>query len=281
MKILIAQINYDSANIQGHVLRLKRIIEEHRSYDLIVFPELILQGHPSFERPEGFLYRKMKTVYGAVAGDVYRFIKKVGARVIIGELRRRADRYYNTAAYVDRSIVQTYVKTHVHWTENFTPGARLKTFETPFGKIGINICFDSAFSEVWRFASLEGAELAVNISAVPASFPVRYMWRRMQGAAVFNQYHVIYANRPGDHFSGHSAVFGPTGEILAAAGPGQELLSLEIDSTEARAWREEEILFPNRRPLLYRNLTRRTANTSPVDTVYLDPDPVRSAGDAA
>ena len=196
MRVCIAQINYGSNNIQEHVDRISAIIDDHKSCDLIVFPELIVHGHPSFEKPEGFLYRRMKVLFGSVSKKIYTFVQAAGARVIIGESQRKGDQFYNVATYVDENSVQTYAKTHVHWTENFTPGAKLRLFDTPFGKVGITICFDAAFSEVWRVLALRGASIIVNIAAVPNTFPVRYMWRRFTGAAINNQVFVIYANRP-------------------------------------------------------------------------------------
>lgn len=254
ISLCIAQINYNSANIHAHVERIKRIISENSECDLIVFPELVLHGHPSFERPEGFLYRKMKIVYRSVSKDLYRFVKEQDARVIIGELDRRGDRYYNVATYVDRETIQNYVKTHVHWTENFHPGRKITVFDTPLGKIGINICYDAAFTEVWRVAALSGALVVVNISAVPKHFPVRFMWRRMTGAAIFNEVFVVYANRPGDLFSGHSAVFDPQGECLVSAGEAETILHADIDLDKAKEWREAEPVMDHRRPLLYRSI---------------------------
>jgi len=257
VKICIAQINYNSENIQAHVERIKRIIEKHRSYDLIVFPELILHGHPSFERPEGFLYRKMKIMYSAISKDLYRFVKELDARVILGEIKRWGERYFNLASFIDKNGTQSYAKTHVHWTENFVPGNELKVFNSPLGKIGINICFDAAFSEVWRVLSLRGADLIVNISAVPAEFPSEYMWRRLAGAAIFNQVFVVYANRPAKFFSGHSAVFGPRGEVVVKAPTKEAIIEAEMDLDQLRQWRSEEKIFPYRRPLLYREITHR------------------------
>ncbi|RLB15506.1 MAG: hypothetical protein DRG63_06790 [Deltaproteobacteria bacterium] len=257
VKICIAQINYNSENIQAHVERIKRIIEKHRSYDLIVFPELILHGHPSFEKPEGFLYRKMKIMYSAISKDLYRFVKELDARVILGEIKRWGERYFNLASFIDKNGTQSYAKTHVHWTENFVPGNELKVFNSPLGKIGINICFDAAFSEVWRVLSLRGADLIVNISAVPAEFPSEYMWRRLAGAAIFNQVFVVYANRPAKFFSGHSAVFGPRGEVVVKAPTKEAIIEAEMDLDQLRQWRSEEKIFPYRRPLLYREITHR------------------------
>ena len=257
LTICLVQINYNSDSIQNHLARIKDIIQAHRDADLIVFPELILHGHPSYEKPEGFLYRKLKAHYGPVSEDLYCFVREVGARVIIGELKRRGEKYYNLATYIDRNTVQSYAKTHVHWTENFAPGRELKVFETPMGKVGVNICFDSAFSEVWRDLALQEAEIVVNISAVPSNFPAEFMWRRLQGAALFNQIYVVYANRPGGWFSGYSAVFDPRGRPLVNAGTGEAIIETEINLAEVPDWRAEEAIFPHRRPLLYRRLTRR------------------------
>jgi predicted amidohydrolase len=256
-KICIAQINYNSENIQRHVERLKEIINKYKSYDLIVFPELILHGHPSFEKPEGFLYRKMKVMYSAVSKDLYNFVKGSKATVILGEIRRWGERFYNIATYVHKNMIQSYTKTHVHWTENFIPGRELKVFDSSFGKIGITICFDAAFTEVWRVLSLKGADVIVNISAVPKAFPTEYMWRRFSGAAINNQVFVVYANRPGPFFSGHSAVFDPMGETVVKAGSRETILEAEIDIGKVEKWRDQEQIYPHRRPLLYRKIVNR------------------------
>lgn len=258
LSICIAQINYDSAHIRAHLERIKAIIHDQRQADLIVFPELILHGHPSLEKPEGFLYRKMKAVYGGISQDLYRYIREQDARVIFGELKRQGDLYFNLATYADRRGVQSYAKCHVHWTENFTPGRELKVFDTPLGRIGISICFDAAFAEVWRVQALLGADLLVNIAAVPASFPVRQMWRRLVGAAVFNQRPVIYANRPGSYFSGHSAIFDAQGEVVLNADGREAVVRGQVSLAEAEAWREDEPIFSHRRPQLYREITTRT-----------------------
>lgn len=256
-KICIAQINYNADNIQTHLGKIETIIKDHKSFDLIVFPELILHGHPSFEKPEGFLYRRMKTVYRSISEDLYQVVKNARAKVIIGESKRLGERYYNMATYIDKDSTQNYNKIHVHWTENFVPGKELKVFDSPFGKIGITICFDGAFSEVWRVLALKGADVIVNISAVPKTFPVDYMWRRLVGAAIYNQVFVVYANRPGPFFSGHSAVFNPQGETLVKAGLKESIIETEIDLREVQRWRKEEQIYPNRRPLLYREIAKR------------------------
>ena len=257
IRICIAQINFNAGNLQAHLAKIESIVDEYKSCDLIVFPELILHGHPSVETPEGFLHRRMKTVYKSISQDLYQLVKEADARVIIGESKRWGERYHNMATYVDRDTIQSYTKTHVHWTENFGPGREIKVFESAIGKIGITICFDAAFSEVWRVLALKGAGIVVNISAVPRAFPVKYMSRRLAGAALFNQVFVIYANRAGPVFSGHSGIFSPHGENILQAGRREAVLEAEIDLEEVDRWRQEEHIFPYRRPLLYREVVNR------------------------
>jgi predicted amidohydrolase len=259
--ICVVQINYLKNDPEGHIERIKSIVSEYASSDLIVFPELILHGHPSSAIPEGLLYRKMKVRHTSLSQDLYEFVRRAGARVIIGELKKQRDKYFNVATYIDGETVQSYTKTHVHWSENFVPGRQLKIFDTPLGKVGITICFDAAFPEVWRVLALNGAEIIVNISAVPRSFPVKYMWRRIQGAALNNQVFVIYANRPGGFFSGYSAVVNPQGDIVVHADDEEAVIQAEIDLEDIRSWREEEAIYQNRRPLLYRNIAKESAQS--------------------
>lgn len=119
MKITLAQINFHSEDVEGHLARLKQIISRERNSDLIVFPELILHGHPSQVKPEGFLYRQVRCHISDASEQIYRHVKQCGARVVLGELRRKGDNYYNLATYVDAKGPQSYAKTHIHWTEGF------------------------------------------------------------------------------------------------------------------------------------------------------------------
>lgn len=258
ISICIAQINY-RRNVKQHIDELKKIIKQNRTSDLIIFPELILHGHPSVERPEGLLYRKIKQYYLSIedqSNDLFQYIRDMNARVIIGELKGAPAGFYNAATYIDKKTTESYLKTHVHWTEKFIPGEKIKVFKSPFGKIGINICFDGAFPEIWRVAALQGARIIVNISAVPQTFPVEYMWLRMKSAALNNQVFVVYVNRPGDYFSGHSAIFNPRGDTVISTKSKPNIIKTEINLDDVKVWRKEESLYKNRRPQLYRTITK-------------------------
>ncbi len=77
---------------------------------------------------------------------------------------RDKDYVYNTAFLLDRSgqLVGKYRKTHLHWPEMFQgvrPGGEYPVFDCDFGRIGIEICYDSWFPEVARVLALKGAEV--------------------------------------------------------------------------------------------------------------------------
>jgi len=267
-RITLAQINYDAADTGRHIGRIKGLIAEHRSSDLIVFPELILHGHASVEKPEGFLFRRMEGGSEEhLSAEIAQFVKDLDARVLLGQIQRKGDMYYNLSTYMDFATVQSYAKTHVHWTERYIPGRELKVISTPAGRLGLTICFDAAFPEIARVLALRGAEIIVNIAAVPRTFAVKYMWRRLAATALDNQVYVVYVNRPGPYFAGHSAVFDPRGDLLVQAGEGEEILQQEIDFDEIARWREEEMIYRHRRPLLYREIGRETSKRARVSTL--------------
>jgi predicted amidohydrolase len=285
--ITLAQINFDAQGFQSHIERIKAIIAAHRSSDLIVFPELILHGHPSRERPEGFLFRRIEGRERHLSEDMAAYVREMDARIIIGEIRRKGEMFYNLATYMDYATVQSYAKVHVHWTEQFVPGRDFPVLSTPAGRLGMTICFDSAFCEIGRVLALRGAQVLVNISAVPKSFPEKYMRRRLAALALNNQLFVVYVNRPGPFFSGASAVFDPRGDILAHAGEGEEVFQVEIDLEEIRSWREEEDIYGHRRPLLYREIgaeqQKRQSGRKKWDikkerASYASPEAARQAG---
>lgn len=256
-RICVAQVGYVP---EGQLERIKDIICENRDADLIVFPELILHGHPSPQAPEGLLFRRMKLSYGSISRSLYEYIRSIGARVIFGELKKRGERFYNLATFVSPEAVTSYVKTHIHWTEEFVPGNKLNPVDHPSFTIGMTICFDAAFPEVWRVLALRGAQVIVNISAVPKDFPLAYMRRRLTGAALNNQVFVIYANRPGPYFLGHSGIFAPDGDCLVSASEEEAVLRAEIDLCVLEEWRRTERIYSHRRPELYRAISGKVSS---------------------
>ncbi|HVM46055.1 MAG TPA: carbon-nitrogen hydrolase family protein, partial [Candidatus Thermoplasmatota archaeon] len=149
----------------------------------------------------------------------------------------------------------SYAKTHVHWSEAFEPGTDfpvVRAFRVPLGML---ICFDAAFPEVPRTLALRGAQIIVNISAIPESFPLKHVHRRVVACSVDNQVFTVFANRAGPGFRGGSMVVDPTGDVLGVAGEAGDL-TVDVDLDAVERWRKEEPLFAHRRPHLYRDIAQ-------------------------
>jgi predicted amidohydrolase len=116
--------------------------------------------------------------------------------------------------------------------------------------VGLATCYDLRFPEQFRLLLDAGARLVI----VPAAWPATRVehWRLLGRArAIENQMVVIQCNTGGSHggvrMGGHSQVVSATGEVLAEAGDGEEILTLDVDLTEVAAWRQQFPVLADRR----------------------------------
>jgi predicted amidohydrolase len=176
---------------------------------------------------------------------------------------------YNSAAVVGPDgLLAVYRKTHLWDREKlwFTPGSEPPPIvETPFGRIGVAVCYDLYFPELTRGLALAGADVIV----VPANLPLfsRPKGERpvevalAQATAHVNKVWVALCDRSGRdpergvQWTGASCIVDPDGWL--AAGPvddyGTGIISAECDYGRARdkAWGERNDVVGDLRPELY------------------------------
>ncbi len=183
--------------------------------------------------------------------------------VIVGSLpEKEGGTIYNTAWVVDRgSIAGSYRKLHLFSTmgEDRFLGAGDRTLVVPtsVGRLGVAICYDLRFPELFRKLALEGAE----ILCLPAEWPKprQEHWRTLLRArAIENQLFVAAANCCGLQgkldFFGMSLLISPRGEILAEAGETETELTALFDFEEMATYRFQIPCFRDRRPEIYGTL---------------------------
>jgi predicted amidohydrolase len=154
---------------------------------------------------------------------------------------------YNSAVCVTGDgVLGLHRKVHQPLREDasYTAGDRFTAFDTPVGRIGMQICFDKAFPEAARAQALDGARIVCSLSAWPISAtnrhpdPAQDRWtRRMdlfdRARALDNQFVWIAANQFGTfgsmRFAASAKVVDPGGEILATTGQGAGLAIAELD----------------------------------------------------
>lgn len=114
------------------------------------------------------------------------------------------------------------------------PGNAPLTLATPFGALGIAVCYDLRFPELFR-AMLERE---VSVIALPAAFTQRtgqaHWHTLLKARAIENLAYVVAAAQGGEHPGGrrtygHSLIAGPWGEVLAEAGSGPGVVTATLD----------------------------------------------------
>jgi deaminated glutathione amidase len=137
------------------------------------------------------------------------------------------------------------------------PGAVVTVVDTPAGRLGLSVCYDVRFPELYRQLSAAGAELFT----VPSAFtgPTgRAQWETLLRArAIENQAFVVAANQVGEHPAGHrsggrSMIIDPWGLILAQAPDRVAHVVADLDLDRQREIRVSLPALANRRPSAYR-----------------------------
>ena len=156
---------------------------------------------------------------------------------------------YNTSLVLSPTgeLAATYRKIHRFGFDQgeavmMGAGESLVTLALPELTLGLATCYDLRFPELFRGLVDAGAQAFV----VPAGWPARRRehWTLLARArAVENQAYVLACGTAGTHAgveqAGHSIVVDPWGEVLAEAGPGEEVLSVELDVTKVLTTREQ------------------------------------------
>ena len=151
-----------------------------------------------------------------------------------GDIQARYDKIHMFD--VDVSKDETYRE-----SDGYRPGERAVVAPTPFGDLGLSICYDLRFAYLYRALAQAGAE----ILTVPAAFsPVTGAahWESLLRArAIETGCYVLAPAQTGKHSAGrgkerqtygHSLVISPWGEVLADGGTDERTVLVEIDRSE-------------------------------------------------
>lgn len=233
---------------------------------LVVAPEASSQAFD-----QGRLDTQAEELDGPFSTGLRSLARELGVTVVAGMFRPgdtqgKLNRVYNTALITGDGVHKGYDKIHTFDTAGYResatvkPGSRLITFVHQGAVIGVATCFDIRFPEQFKALARLGADVIV----VPTSWAdgdnKLHEWRTLTVARALDCGVFIAAAdqaRPGGEDNagaeagptgiGHSVVVSPTGERLAEAGYGAEILYADIDPAEAGKARA-------RMPLLHRGL---------------------------
>lgn len=238
---------------ERNLARLAAVAREQASgVELIVAPELVASGY-DLAHLSANGRALAESLEGPTVATAAALAAELEATIVVGLLERDGDALYDSAALVaPGGAVTAYRKTHLYPPEraHFAAGDRLVTVPTPAGEVAPMICFEHAFPELATALALAGAQVLAIPSAVPYGYE-HLLALRTRARAQDNQLFAVAANLAGGTFCGGSLIVDPRGEVLAAAGRGDEAVSATIDLEAIAREREREPALALRRPELY------------------------------
>lgn len=247
-KLACLQMNSGS-DVAANLSTLKQMITTAagEGAQLVMAPEyaLLMDGSGRVMR-EGSL--------PADGGDVLRELQALAARLKLwllpGSLTLRSDdeRIVNRSLLIDDGghIVASYDKIHmfdvtlpdgkvIRESSAYRPGERAVIAQMPWGKLGMSICYDLRFPQLYRALAQGGAEFL----SIPSSFQRqtgKAHWHTLLRArAIENAAYVFAPAMCGEHGGnrqtyGHALIVDPWGEVLADAGEEPGVIYAEIDA---------------------------------------------------
>ncbi|MGZ4168677.1 MAG: carbon-nitrogen hydrolase family protein [Solirubrobacteraceae bacterium] len=213
-----------------------------------------------------------QTLEGEAISWARRTAAEMGIDLVAGSLYEHvedAEKGFNTSVHVgpDGEIQSVYRKIHLFdvevdgavYAESSTedPGDEIVVTELAGGlKLGMSVCYDLRFPELYRILALRGAELIT----VPAAFTLpttRDHWEVLVRArAIENQCFVIAPNQIGNHpgglrSGGRSLIVDPWGLVLAGAPDAETAIVADLDPENLRDIRRRLPSVARRRPEVY------------------------------
>lgn len=221
-----------------NISNIEYLLNQAKDADLVVIPELANSGY-NFESKEQAIQLAQSADNSPYLNFLSNQAKKLNLHIVSGFHEIDNNLLYNTSVLLGPSgIIGTYRKIHLFMNEFdfFEKGnLGLPVYDIGICKVGMLICFDWVFPEVWRILALKGADIICH----PSNLVLPYAQQAVPVHGMINKTFNITANRFGTErgvtFSGKSIISNPTGETLAiAASKKDEVSIVEMNINHAR-----------------------------------------------
>jgi predicted amidohydrolase len=210
---------------------------------------------------------------GPSLGAARSWARELGIHLLAGSIAEHGDEEtsdmaFNTSVLIgpDGADLAVYRKIHLFDVEaggveyresdHEQPGDEIVSASVDGLELGLTICYDLRFPELYRILAVRGARLI----AVPSAFTAatgRDHWQvLLRARAIENQVFVIAPNQVGEappryDSYGHSAIVDPWGTVLVSAPDEECFVAAELDLTAQERTREQLPSLANRRPHAY------------------------------
>lgn len=248
------------ANLAKAVAWTQRAVDESGA-QLVVLPETLTTGFvPNVDK--GALWDLADAIPGRLTELLQRISQQLGIYTVFGTYERGPERgtVYNSAALLgpNGDVLGVYRKTHLFPTEACgwsTPGTEPVVVHTPIASIGMTICFDGDFPELYRAEAIMGAEVIARPSALLRSYEIWDLTNRAR--AYDNHVYIVACNAVGadagnNYYFGHSQIVDPIAHTLAQARGTEEVIFAELNPDPIKY-----ITYGSKSPMVFDHLAAR------------------------
>jgi predicted amidohydrolase len=202
----------------------KEILDAAGSYhpDLALLPETFLWAGRSFEN----IRETAEIIPDQTFNMLSAMARKYKMHIVAGHVVKEQGKIFNKGLVINRTgeLVGSYNKNHPVAKEidsGITPGDEVPVFDLDFGRIGVSVCFDLNWEDVWAEFAVKKIDLACWISAYEGGFPLQsYAWKY--------QYPIVSSVWPY-----HARIYDITGEKLVSTSRWNRILFHELNLDRA------------------------------------------------
>ncbi len=250
-------------NVQKSVAWMERAVQETGAR-LVVLPETATTGFTP-DCPAEELWDRVDSLPGQLTQPVAAAARGLGVHVVFPTYERGPERgvVYNSAALFgpQGDLLGVYRKTHLFPTERLsgggwsTPGHEPVVVETELANVGLTICYDGDFPELYRCEAILGAEVIVRPAALLRSFEI---WELTNRARAYDNHVYIAAcngvgpDAGGNYYFGHSMIVSPIAQVLALGRGTEEIIATELDPDPIKY-----VTYGARTPMIFDHLEDR------------------------
>lgn len=227
-RIALAQCTYPDDNDTPRMARMWFKAASEAKADLLVFPEAFMGP---YDEQAGRYLNDPEPLDGPFSTSIDSLAAEYGIWTVytMTEAHPKDRLPFNTAVVTDANGIKKgiYRKVHLFDAQGYRESERLSAgdalfvpIETPFGILGIAICYDLRFPEVARQAALAGCQIMVFPSAWVSGPGKVGQWKTLLAArAIENGMFVAGVSRADAGYIGNSCVYSPDGALIASGAP--------------------------------------------------------------
>lgn len=210
--------------------------------DILIFPEMTLTG---------FTMRSKKysePITGVTTVFFQSLAKEKNIHIFAGLIENKNDKYYNSLIHLNRNGVLEAKYQKIHPFSFSGENRHYESGEKPVIttvnkiKIGLSICYDLRFPELFRYYAKQRVDAIINI----ANWPVQRIehWQHLiKARAIENLCFMIGVNRvgtdKGNDYNGQSSIYGPLGENLLQMDDTEQIISINLDFANVKEVRNK------------------------------------------